>query len=167
MAIFGICWVLRYPQNFARSCSSAMPATVVCCQPNFRAFHSTEWQRKVVPLKTRGIRFGDHVAGDHFHDGRAMMKTLVNICIIGLFALMVMSSRGIAQTVSTAEARLKELNITLPSVPPPVANYVNSVRVGNLLFLAGNTAGPGWKYKGKVGKDLRCKKATTPPVRLD
>ena len=55
------------------------------------------------------------------------MKTLVNICIIGLFALMAMSSRGIAQTASTAEARLKELNITLPPVPPPIANYVNSV----------------------------------------
>ena len=82
------------------------------------------------------------------------MKTLVNICIIGLFALMAVSSRGIAQTASTAEMRLKELNITLSPVPPPIANYVDSVRVGNLLFLAGNTAGPAWKYKGKVGKDL-------------
>ena len=82
------------------------------------------------------------------------MRTFLKTCIIGLFALMVMSSQGIAQTASNAEARLRELNITLPSVPPPVANYVDSVRVGNLLFLAGNTAGPGWKYKGKVGKDL-------------
>jgi predicted chitinase len=82
------------------------------------------------------------------------MKSLVNICIIALLALMAMSSRGIAQTASTAEARLKELNITLPTVPPPIANYVDSVRVGNLLFLAGNTAGPSWKYKGKVGKVL-------------
>jgi enamine deaminase RidA (YjgF/YER057c/UK114 family) len=82
------------------------------------------------------------------------MKPLVNICIIGLLALMAMSSRGVAQTASTAEARLKELNIMLPPVPPPIANYVDSVRVGNLLFLAGNTAGPGWKYKGKVGKAL-------------
>jgi hypothetical protein len=23
-----------------------------------------------------------------------------------------------------------------------------------LLFLAGNTAGPEWKFKGKVGKDI-------------
>jgi hypothetical protein len=81
------------------------------------------------------------------------MKTLVNVCIIGLFGLMAMSSRGIAQTASTAETRLKELNITLPPVPPPIANYVDSVRVGNLLFLAGNTAGPAWKYRGKVGKE--------------
>jgi len=89
-----------------------------------------------------------------FHNGKTIMRTFLKICIIGLFALMVMSSQGIAQTASNAEARLRELNITLPSVPPPVANYVDSVRVGNLLFLAGNTAGPGWKYKGKVGKDL-------------
>jgi hypothetical protein len=114
-----------------------MPATVVCCRPNFRAFHSTEWQRKVVPLRRAEFASAIMLPVTSFHDGRAMMKTLVNICIIGLFALMVMSSRGIAQTVSTAEARLKELNITLPSVPPPVANYVDSVRVGNLLFLAG------------------------------
>jgi enamine deaminase RidA (YjgF/YER057c/UK114 family) len=80
------------------------------------------------------------------------MKALVCICIIGSFALMAMSGRAVAQTAATAEARLKELNITLPPVPPPVANYVDSVRVGNLLFLAGNTAGPNWKYK--VGKDL-------------
>ena len=82
------------------------------------------------------------------------MKALVNICIVGLLALIVLSSRGVAQTATNAEMRLKELNITLPSVPPPVANYVDSVRVGNLLFLAGNTAGPEWKYKGKVGTDL-------------
>ena len=60
----------------------------------------------------------------------------------------------LAQTATGAEARLKERNITLPPVPPPVANYVDSVRVGNLLFLAGNTAGADWKFKGKVGKDI-------------
>ena len=59
-----------------------------------------------------------------------------------------------AQTATGAEAQLRERNITLPPVPPPVANYVNSVRVGNLLFLAGNTAGADWKFKGKVGKDI-------------
>jgi hypothetical protein len=31
---------------------------------------------------------------------------------------------------------------------------VDFVRVGNLLFLAGNTAGADWKFKGKVGKDI-------------
>jgi enamine deaminase RidA (YjgF/YER057c/UK114 family) len=55
---------------------------------------------------------------------------------------------------SSAEARLKELNITLPAVSPPVANYVDAARVGNLLFLSGNTPAHDWTYKGKVGKDL-------------
>ena len=60
----------------------------------------------------------------------------------------------LAQSGSGAEARLQERNITLPPVPAPVANYVDFVRVGNLLFLAGNTAGADWKFKGKVGKDI-------------
>ena len=54
----------------------------------------------------------------------------------------------------TPSQRLKELNITLPPVPPPVANYVDSVLTGKLLFLAGNTADAAWKYKGKAGKDI-------------
>ena len=56
-----------------------------------------------------------------------------------------------------AEARLKELNITLPPPPTPMANYVTSVRVGNLLFLSGHgpmrTEGKP-SARGKVGKDL-------------
>jgi len=46
-----------------------------------------------------------------------------------------------AQPVSGAEARLKEKNIVLPPEAAPVANFVNAVRVGNLLFMAGNTGG--------------------------
>jgi enamine deaminase RidA (YjgF/YER057c/UK114 family) len=57
-----------------------------------------------------------------------------------------------------APARLQERNITLPPVPVPVADYVDFVRVGNLLFLAGNTAGADWKFKGKVGKDITVQK---------
>lgn len=56
----------------------------------------------------------------------------------------------------TVEARLRELNITLPDPPAPVAAYVPVVRSGNLLFTSGN--GP-WedgdmKYSGKLGRDL-------------
>jgi enamine deaminase RidA (YjgF/YER057c/UK114 family) len=82
------------------------------------------------------------------------MKVLMNFCVFVVLTLVVSSACALAQVTTSAEARLKELNITLPSVPPPVANYVDSVRVGNLLFLAGNTAAPDWKYKGKVGRDL-------------
>ncbi|WP_405609446.1 RidA family protein [Polaribacter sp. Asnod1-A03] len=54
------------------------------------------------------------------------------------------------------EAKLKELNIVLPSPPQPVANYVNGVRTGNLIFLAGK--GPkrvdGTEITGKLGQDI-------------
>jgi enamine deaminase RidA (YjgF/YER057c/UK114 family) len=57
----------------------------------------------------------------------------------------------------SAEARLKEKNLVLPTAPTPMANYVSAVRIGNLLFLAGH--GPvrqadGSYPRGKVGKDL-------------
>ena len=35
------------------------------------------------------------------------------------------------------ETKLKELGLTLPAPPKPVANYVPAVRAGNLLFLSG------------------------------
>jgi enamine deaminase RidA (YjgF/YER057c/UK114 family) len=82
------------------------------------------------------------------------MKNLVCVLLCGALALVFPSGQLLAQTATGAEARLRERNITLPPVPPPVANYVDSVRVGNLLFLAGNTAGADWKFKGKVGKDI-------------
>ena len=82
------------------------------------------------------------------------MKPLMRVCIFGMLALVIATGCALAQSATTAEGRLKELNITLPPVPPPVANYVDSVRVGNLLFLAGNTAAPDWRFKGKVSKDI-------------
>ena len=54
------------------------------------------------------------------------------------------------------EERIASLGITLQEAPAPVANYVNAVRSGNLLFLAGK--GPskpeGGYITGKVGVDL-------------
>jgi enamine deaminase RidA (YjgF/YER057c/UK114 family) len=54
------------------------------------------------------------------------------------------------------EERLKELGIELPEASSPVANYVNAVRSGRLLFLSGK--GPdkpeGGQVTGKVGSDL-------------
>lgn len=56
-----------------------------------------------------------------------------------------------------AEARLKELNITLPQQATPVANYVGAVRAGNLLFVSGHgpvrTDGRP-SARGKLGRDL-------------
>lgn len=58
------------------------------------------------------------------------------------------------------EAKLKELGITLPNPPQPVANYVNGVQAGNLIFLAGK--GPryadGTEITGKLGQDVTIEK---------
>ena len=55
-----------------------------------------------------------------------------------------------------AEARLKQLGLTLPNVPAPVANYLPYRVAGNLLFLAGQ--GPrdenGKMLTGKVGAEV-------------
>jgi enamine deaminase RidA (YjgF/YER057c/UK114 family) len=56
----------------------------------------------------------------------------------------------------SAEKRLQELAIDLGSVSSPVANYVNAVRSGNLLFLSGKGPRPakdGTRAKGKVGRE--------------
>jgi enamine deaminase RidA (YjgF/YER057c/UK114 family) len=56
----------------------------------------------------------------------------------------------------TAEARLKELGIVLPSLGTPVANYLPYRLAGNILYLAGQ--GPrddsGKQLTGKLGKDI-------------
>jgi enamine deaminase RidA (YjgF/YER057c/UK114 family) len=59
------------------------------------------------------------------------------------------------------ERRLKELGIELATPTSPIANYVNAVRTGNLLYLAGK--GPGLPGKplptGKVGRDFTVEQA--------
>ena len=55
----------------------------------------------------------------------------------------------------SAEARLQELGITLPTVGEPMGSYVHSVRTGNLLFLSGK--GP--RSQGKVGADVTVEQA--------
>ncbi|HEX9131564.1 MAG TPA: RidA family protein [Ktedonobacteraceae bacterium] len=54
------------------------------------------------------------------------------------------------------EARLKELGLTLPETPRPVANYVPAVQVGTLIFASGQipTVGSQLLIKGKLGRDL-------------
>ena len=61
----------------------------------------------------------------------------------------------------SAEKRLKELGIELGTVSQPVANYVNAVRTGNLLFLAGKGPRPenGKRPSGKVGRDYTVEQA--------
>ena len=72
--------------------------------------------------------------------------------VIMIVALMI-SFAGIAQT---PEEKLAQMGITLPPAPNPAANYVNAVRTGNLLFLAGKGPGKpdGTFVTGKVGEAL-------------
>ncbi len=56
----------------------------------------------------------------------------------------------------SAERRVEELNVEIGAVSAPVANYVNAVRTGNLLFLSGKGPRPGQdgkRAKGKVGRE--------------
>lgn len=54
------------------------------------------------------------------------------------------------------EKKLAEMGLELPELTPPVANYVRSVRTGNLVFLAGHgPLGPDGTYvTGKVDSEL-------------
>ena len=53
------------------------------------------------------------------------------------------------------DARLLELGITLNEPSKPVGNYVNSVRTGNLIYMAGlGPLGPNGYIIGKLGQDL-------------
>lgn len=83
-----------------------------------------------------------------------VMKRLVFcILILGLTQSM---AYGQQSETYDPEARLAELGIELPTPQAPIANYVNAVRTGNLLFLAGK--GPslpqGGNVTGKLGADL-------------
>ena len=58
--------------------------------------------------------------------------------------------------MKTAEERLKELDIKLPTPPEPFGSYVESVQTGNLLFLSGMlpTEGGSAKIIGRIGAEL-------------
>lgn len=70
-----------------------------------------------------------------------------------LLICIVVSFNVIAQT---PEQNLKALGIVLPQQSSPIANYVNYVRTGNLIYFSGT--GPSVEdqgyVKGKLGKDL-------------
>ena len=84
---------------------------------------------------------------------QALSLIIVLIMITG--CVQVDESTGIDSNYNPEE-RLRELNITLPTPPPPVANYENGVRAGTLIFLAGK--GPkypdGRELTGKLGGNI-------------
>ena len=57
---------------------------------------------------------------------------------------------------ATAEQRLKDLGIDLPTPPQPFGTYVEAVQTGNLLFLSGMlpTEGRSAKFIGRIGAEL-------------
>lgn len=73
-----------------------------------------------------------------------------------IFLLTILFCISLLSYSQDAEKNLKNLNIELPKIGNPLANYVHVVRSGKLLFLAGK--GPakldGSYITGKVGKDL-------------
>lgn len=68
----------------------------------------------------------------------------------------VVASAQQAEAAPDPEVRLKELGIVLPTPSAPIANYVNAVQTGNLLFLAGKGPLPqdGKEVVGRLGKDM-------------
>jgi enamine deaminase RidA (YjgF/YER057c/UK114 family) len=87
------------------------------------------------------------------------MKLTTMMFLTAALAVSAGPGSAMAQNAAGAEARLKQLNIVLPTPGSPVANFVPAVRVGTLLFLSGTTAGADWPYKGKVGKDVTVEQA--------
>ncbi len=89
---------------------------------------------------------------------------MIRLVIFNIFIFFVLiacnsqSNKTMYQSTQTtiSEDKLKALGIELPAASSPVANYVNAVRTGNLVFLAGK--GPkqpdGNYITGKVGSDL-------------
>src|ERR1700758_83464 len=57
---------------------------------------------------------------------------------------------------ASAEQRLKELGIKLPTPPEPFGTYAEAVQTGNLLFLTGMppTEGRAAKFVGRIGAEL-------------
>jgi enamine deaminase RidA (YjgF/YER057c/UK114 family) len=57
---------------------------------------------------------------------------------------------------TSADRRLEQLNIELPTPPKPLGAYVPAVQVGNLLFLSGTLPLEGGvpKFQGRIGADI-------------
>lgn len=68
----------------------------------------------------------------------------------------VASEQAAPASADDPEAKLKALGIVLPTPGAPIANYVNAVQTGNLLFLAGKGPLPqdGKEVVGRLGKDM-------------
>jgi enamine deaminase RidA (YjgF/YER057c/UK114 family) len=117
-----------------------------------------------VPVSDRQDRPHDHVLPRSPTKLQKEQAAMVDVDRRTIFVAGLAATSFISNTTASAqqaaavspEARLRELGIELPKVTPPVANYVPSARLGNIIFLAG--AGPlnpdGSRPQGKVGRDV-------------
>jgi enamine deaminase RidA (YjgF/YER057c/UK114 family) len=82
-----------------------------------------------------------------------MKKIYLFIILMSLYSCNTLTK---SNNSNNPELKLEELGITLSTPSSPVANYVNTVLTGNLLYISGK--GPlqdnGEYIKGKVGEDL-------------
>lgn len=90
------------------------------------------------------------------------MKNLLIISIIQLAVIACTQNPPTERIVQEklydydVEERIQSLGIELTEPSAPVANYVNAVRTGNLVFMAGKgpTRANGTRVTGKLGADL-------------
>lgn len=63
--------------------------------------------------------------------------------------------------MSDLEKRLKELGLSIPEAPKPVAAYVPGVKIGDFIYTSGQIplVNGEVKYKGKVGLDVSADQA--------
>lgn len=73
-----------------------------------------------------------------------------------LLFLVAASFTAVKAQKTDFDKKLKDMGIELFAPPKPMANYVRSVRTGNLVFLAGHgpTKAEGSNITGKLGKDM-------------
>ena len=61
---------------------------------------------------------------------------------------------AVPAVATTPEERLASAGLSLPAVQPPVATFANTVRSGNLLFVAGHAHCESDVVKGKLGREF-------------
>tara|TARA_B100000401_G_C52794152_1_gene714985 strand:+ start:571 stop:1152 length:582 start_codon:yes stop_codon:yes gene_type:complete len=93
---------------------------------------------------------------DNFLNSKNNMKMKNIFYLVLIFIIGCVPANKSLDSNFDPESKLKELGIELIIPSDPVANYVNTVRSGNLLFISGK--GPlkndGEYIKGKLGYDL-------------
>jgi enamine deaminase RidA (YjgF/YER057c/UK114 family) len=116
-------------------------------------------------ITIKALHFGRQQISSQLNDKRqlnfinkktkAMLKNVLALFLL-LLTITACNTPEKPEPGYDPEAKLEELGIELPSPPQPVANYVNGVQAGNLIFLAGK--GPryadGTEITGKLGQDV-------------